>query len=335
LLKIRLSLITLNRTLLQVGLAAVPQAILAECRSFRDVQGAVAATHHLFCVNRRLHGLPGVALQAPPEPNGYGNQADENQQTNHAWHAFADEPVASVAKPHSPAQRGVVSCPAVAGQWAIGRHSAGTASFAEKAMSQSLRVVMAQLNLRVGDVHGNVERIIEAANEAREQWQADLVCSPSCPCAVIRPKTCCCVRACSDASSRGCSVCWTKCAASIWWSVIPGWKMSERFNACAVLADGELLGRYYKQNLPNYRVFDEKRYFAAGNQPCVVDIKGVPVALSSARTSGSRADAPGARGRGAALAESECLALSSWQAAPSGKRCWRCARAKAACRSSM
>ena len=45
-------------------------------------------------------------------------------------------------------------------------------------MSQTLRVVMAQLNLRVGDIHGNVERIIEAAISARDQRQADVILFP-------------------------------------------------------------------------------------------------------------------------------------------------------------
>ena len=50
--------------------------------------------------------------------------------------------------------------------------------------------------------------------------------------------------------------------------------------SCVVDADGQLLARYYKQKLPNYRGFDEKRYFEPGNQPCVADIKVVAGALS-------------------------------------------------------
>ena len=47
-----------------------------------------------------------------------------------------------------------------------------------------------------------------------------------------------------------------------------------------MLHQGEIIGEYRKQELPNYQVFDEKRYFTAGDEPCVLDIGGVRVALS-------------------------------------------------------
>ena len=51
-------------------------------------------------------------------------------------------------------------------------------------------------------------------------------------------------------------------------------------NALRVVCDGEVVAEYAKQELPNYQVFDEKRYFLAGSEPCVVDIDGVPVAIT-------------------------------------------------------
>ncbi len=52
------------------------------------------------------------------------------------------------------------------------------------------------------------------------------------------------------------------------------------YNVAGVLHRGAIIAQYRKQYLPNYQVFDEKRYFSAGNQPCVVNIEGVPVGLS-------------------------------------------------------
>jgi NAD+ synthase (glutamine-hydrolysing) len=52
------------------------------------------------------------------------------------------------------------------------------------------------------------------------------------------------------------------------------------FNACGFIENGEIKHTYFKQNLPNYSVFDEKRYFESGNKPCVFHIKGIPTALS-------------------------------------------------------
>ena len=48
----------------------------------------------------------------------------------------------------------------------------------------------------------------------------------------------------------------------------------ERFNAVSWLRDGTVLGRYFKHELPNYAVFDERRYFSAGTESLVVEIKG-------------------------------------------------------------
>ncbi len=52
------------------------------------------------------------------------------------------------------------------------------------------------------------------------------------------------------------------------------------YNAAGVIHNGEIIAEYFKALLPNYSVFDEKRYFEAGEQPCVVEINGVPVGLT-------------------------------------------------------
>lgn len=53
----------------------------------------------------------------------------------------------------------------------------------------------------------------------------------------------------------------------------------DRYNAVSWIRDGEVLGRYFKQRLPNYAVFDECRYFAAGTEPLVVEIKGCKIGV--------------------------------------------------------
>lgn len=147
-------------------------------------------------------------------------------------------------------------------------------------MSQTLRVVMAQLNLRVGDVHGNAERIIEAACTAREQWQADVIVFPELSLCGYPPEDLL-LRSSMQLRIEQALQRVQEQVHGIYLVIGYPWLEEEaRYNACAVIADGQLLARYYKQKLPNYRVFDEKRYFDAGNQPCVLDIKGVSVALT-------------------------------------------------------
>lgn len=150
----------------------------------------------------------------------------------------------------------------------------------EAAMRQNLRIVMAQLNFRVGDVQGNVEWIIEAANSAREAWEADVIVFPELSLCGYPPEDLLLRSSMQRRIEMGLQRLRDE-VRGIYLVVGYPWLEDElRYNACAVIADGQLLASYYKQRLPNYRVFDEKRYFESGQQPCVVDIKGVAVALS-------------------------------------------------------
>jgi len=53
----------------------------------------------------------------------------------------------------------------------------------------------------------------------------------------------------------------------------------QRYNAVSWIRDGRLAGRYFKQLLPNYAVFDEARYFTPGSDPLVLDLKGIRIAV--------------------------------------------------------
>jgi hypothetical protein len=53
-----------------------------------------------------------------------------------------------------------------------------------------------------------------------------------------------------------------------------------RYNAAALLAGGRIEAFYFKQKLPNYAVFDERRYFEPGNRPCVFEVEGRKVAIT-------------------------------------------------------
>jgi NAD+ synthase (glutamine-hydrolysing) len=55
--------------------------------------------------------------------------------------------------------------------------------------------------------------------------------------------------------------------------------VSLRFNMASVLCEGKVVASYAKRELPNYQVFDERRYFKPGTQPCVFEVQGVKVGL--------------------------------------------------------
>lgn len=145
-------------------------------------------------------------------------------------------------------------------------------------MSAKLNMVMAQLNLVVGDIDGNTSRIIEAAEQARDQLEADIVVFPELTLCGYPPE---------DLLLRPSLVVRVQQALSRLQVVkgidliigVPMMGPHGMENQALVLRDGEVLARYAKQHLPNYQVFDEKRYFVKGQQTAIYNCKGVNIAL--------------------------------------------------------
>jgi NAD+ synthase (glutamine-hydrolysing) len=146
-------------------------------------------------------------------------------------------------------------------------------------MSASLRIALAQLNLFVGDVAGNTQRIIASSAEARDRLQADLVLFPELSLSGYPPEDLLFhaglrqqVKTALDRVRRETSGI----------NVVTGYPEyvdEDIYNAAAVLRDGKTVANYRKQELPNYAVFDEKRYFKSGRDSCIVEIKGIRVGL--------------------------------------------------------
>jgi NAD+ synthase (glutamine-hydrolysing) len=146
----------------------------------------------------------------------------------------------------------------------------------------NLKICIAQLNFVVGDVSGNAQRIVAAATQAYAQG-ARLVLTPElsiCGYAAedlfLRPAF---VQACEDAVQHlarslahleGLSVVvghpsgGDRRTASV--------RVQARFNCATVVREGQAIATYAKQELPNYQVFDERRYFVPGNTPCVFEV---------------------------------------------------------------
>ncbi|MCU0835787.1 MAG: NAD+ synthase [Chromatiaceae bacterium] len=143
-----------------------------------------------------------------------------------------------------------------------------------------LRIVIAQLNLLVGDVAGNRDRVLAAAREAQDRLGADLVIFPELTLTgyppedlLLRPELLQRVEAALADLCRE----RLRCALVLGY---PKAAMGGLFNVAGLIVDGELVAEYAKQQLPNYGVFDEKRYFRAGADPGVIDFKGVRLGLS-------------------------------------------------------
>jgi NAD+ synthase (glutamine-hydrolysing) len=145
-------------------------------------------------------------------------------------------------------------------------------------MTTPFKIALAQLDLTVGDVAGNVGRIVAAIGEARSE-RADLVVFPELALCGYPPEDLLfhggLRRQVAEALQAVCATT-TGVAALIGY---PEYAPEGIFNAAALLSDGTVVANYRKRRLPNYSVFDEQRYFRAGDGPVVADVRGVRVGI--------------------------------------------------------
>lgn len=143
-------------------------------------------------------------------------------------------------------------------------------------MSKTLSVALAQCNWLVGDIEGNAERMLHMI----EMHQSvDIIMFSELALTGYPPED---LLYRDDFYSRCDSQLARLQQASKQVGVIVGhpYRDSGRlYNAVSVYWRGQLLARYYKQQLPNYGVFDEVRYFTAGTESCVVEINGYRLGL--------------------------------------------------------
>src|SRR5579862_2106601 len=126
-----------------------------------------------------------------------------------------------------------------------------------------MRLALAQINSVVGDIDGNVQRIASWLERAREA-NADLVLFPELAVTGYPPEDLLLRPGFVRAARRRVE---ELAAATQGVTALVGAPHldADLYNACFVLADGEIKGVYRKRFLPNYGVFDEDRYFASGN----------------------------------------------------------------------
>ena len=147
-------------------------------------------------------------------------------------------------------------------------------------MANQLRVVMAQLNMLVGDIPGNTERVIEAARASVERHQADVVVFPELALTGYPPEDLLLRPSLSVRVERALQLLRKESLPLVMVVGYPLWEHGRLYNAAVVIDNGEITARYRKQHLPNYQVFDEMRYFTPGEETLVVDIRGVPTAIT-------------------------------------------------------
>src|SRR6476469_273721 len=121
---------------------------------------------------------------------------------------------------------------------------------------EQMRIVLAQLNLKVGDISGNLQKHFNAAVSARDTFSADLIVFPELSLTAYPPE---------DLLLRRNFVADTNVALEKLTAELKGIYClvghpytdgQHLFNACSLIYNGQVIGRYAKQCLPNYGVFD-------------------------------------------------------------------------------
>lgn len=140
-------------------------------------------------------------------------------------------------------------------------------------MSAEIRIALAQINVVVGGIEDNVDKIIEFAQRARSELNCDLmVCSELVLTGyppedlLLRP----------GFNTRVAQQLQRLCESVTDIDLVVGYpKKTDQglFNVGALIEGGKLSHEYKKIKLPNYSVFDEKRYFLPGDKPCVIEYK--------------------------------------------------------------
>jgi len=137
----------------------------------------------------------------------------------------------------------------------------------------SFKIALAQFSPHTGNLTSNAEKMLEQANQAKKQ-NADIIVFPELSTLgypaedlLLRPSL-----------SKRTQQAFDKLAEIkdivLVFGFVNQTADGQRYNAAAVMKDGQVLGIYNKQNLPNYSVFDEKRYFTEGHQHLVFEYLG-------------------------------------------------------------
>jgi NAD+ synthase (glutamine-hydrolysing) len=167
-------------------------------------------------------------------------------------------------------------------------------------MTGTLRIALAQINPTVGDAPGNADRVIAQIAPARALG-AGLLVLPELVLAGYPPEDLLFHRGFHRRIDQSLE---RLAAAADGIDLLvgyPEYASGSIYNTVAWLRAGAVIARYHKQVLPNYQVFDEKRYFTAGTQPVVVEIAGIKVGLVICEDVWHTAPAAAARRAGAEL----------------------------------
>jgi NAD+ synthase (glutamine-hydrolysing) len=147
-------------------------------------------------------------------------------------------------------------------------------------MTDPIRIALAQANFLVGDIDGNTDKVISLAKAAKNDHLANAIVFPELTLTSYPPEDLLLRRGLYSQVEEGLARIVDEVEGI---DVIVGYPLRQEgrhYNAASLIRDGKITAVYLKQALPNYAVFDEKRYFSEGKDACIVEIGGVRFALT-------------------------------------------------------
>jgi len=143
-----------------------------------------------------------------------------------------------------------------------------------------LKIALAQINLLVGGIKVNQKKIIQTAENARDQLGADVIVFPELTVTGYPPED---LLLRSDFIKQANQAVLDIAETVKGIDIVIGYPEQGTdclYNSAAVLRDGKVLTRYRKSALPNFGVFDEQRYFQSSDETCIFTVKGCSIALT-------------------------------------------------------
>ncbi len=144
----------------------------------------------------------------------------------------------------------------------------------------SLRLVMAQSNLLVGHIVANTEQVVLAANRARDELSADLIVFPELTLTGYPPEDLLLRPACQSLVDAALDRILREVSDIHVLLGHPEQTPEGRFNCASLLYNGRVIAACRKHHLPNYSVFDEKRYFVPGPGFSVAEVSGIQLGIT-------------------------------------------------------
>ena len=147
-------------------------------------------------------------------------------------------------------------------------------------MNKKITIALAQIDLIVGDITGNTTRILDCCEQVRVESQADLIVFPELSISGYPPEDLLLHSGLKRRVAEAIDLIRKQVSGIAVLIGFPEYSGNVIYNSCVVFENSQEIIRYRKHVLPNYSVFDEKRYFEPGKETAVFKLKDTKIGIN-------------------------------------------------------